>query len=244
MSANFQFDTRPEVDVVVYRHRGDCRFPLKKRRALPLPQAPVRAPHPCPHQRQDEIVGNRPQRAKEWADNHDPVILRERAREADNAITPKGIEEAFDEFIATKEAASANPHGYETTKTKYNTMKKQLVDFLNIHNQGRPDAERVLYVHQITSPLLNKWMGTWKSKTYWSKSKKRDNTIAFFDHCIAQKWIRATLDKVAATRPEGWRKLSEGKDPQHSHAALHSRAISKPCCGPAPCTIFRLQRSK
>jgi hypothetical protein len=46
------------------------------------------------------------------------VILRERAREADNASTPKAIEEAFDEFIASKEAASSNPVGYETTESK------------------------------------------------------------------------------------------------------------------------------
>ena len=74
------------------------------------------------------------------------------------------------------------------------------MDFLHVHDQGKPDAERVLYVHQVTSPLLNKWMGTWKSKTYWSKSKKRDNTVAFFDHCIAQKWLKTTLDKDRATR--------------------------------------------
>jgi len=38
-------------------------------------------------------------------------------------------------------------------------------------------------------------MATWESKTYWSKSKKRDNTIAIFEHCITQKWIKPTLDK-------------------------------------------------
>ena len=70
----------------------------------------------------------------------------------------------------------------------------------------------MLYVHQITSPLLNKWMGTWKSKTYWSKSKKRDNTIAFFDHCIAQKWIRATLDKDRGNPARGMAKIVGRKD--------------------------------
>jgi hypothetical protein len=100
-------------------------------------------------------------------------------------LANKLIEEAFDEFIASKQAASSNPDGYKATESKYGTMKRQLMDFLHVHDQGKPDAERVLHVHQITSPLLNKWMGTWKSKTYWSKSKKRDNTIAFFDHCIA-----------------------------------------------------------
>jgi len=139
-------------------------------------------------------------------------MLRERAREADNAITPKLVEEAFDEFIASKQAASSNPEGYKTTQSKYSTMKRQLVDFLNLHNQGKPDPERVLNVHQITSPLLNKWMGTWKSRTYWSKSKKRDNTIAFFDHCIAQKWIKATLDKDRGNPARGMAKIVGRKD--------------------------------
>ena len=151
-------------------------------------------------------------------------MLRERAREADNAITPKLIEEAFDEFIASKQAASSNPDGYKTTQSKYSTMKRQLVDFLNLHNQGKPDPERVLYVHQITSPLLNKWMGTWKSRTYWSKSKKRDNTIAFFDHCIAQKWIKATLDKDRGNPARGMAKGSKARPvPDRGENWLNSR---------------------
>src|SRR5713101_4968101 len=171
MSGNFQFDTRPEVDVIVYRHRADCPFTVKNKDSRCR----------CPKHLYVRLTRARisaktiswetaRQRAKEWADNHDPVVLRERAREADNAITPKLIEEAFDEFIASKEAASSNPDGYETTQSKSVTMKKQLIDFLNIHNQGKPDRGRVLHVHQITTPLLNLWMGTWKSRTYWSKS--------------------------------------------------------------------------
>jgi len=31
MSVNFVFDTRPEVDVIVYRHRADCRFIQKEK---------------------------------------------------------------------------------------------------------------------------------------------------------------------------------------------------------------------
>jgi integrase/recombinase XerD len=152
------------------------------------------------------------QRAKEWADNHDPAVLRERAREADHAITPKLVEEAFSEFIAAKEAASSNPDGYQTTVSKYGTMSRQLVDFLNLYNQGKPEAERVRYVHQINSPLLNQWMATWKSRTYWSKSKKRDNAIAFFDHCVAQKWIKTTLDKDRGNPARGMAKIFGKKD--------------------------------
>ena len=152
------------------------------------------------------------QRAKEWADNHDPVILRARQREADDAITPKLIAEAFDEFIAAKRAASSNPDAFQTTESKYNTMKRQLTAFLDAQNCGKPDPERVLYVHQITSPLLNQWMASWKSKTYWSKSKKRDNSIAFFEHCIAQKWIKPTLDKDRGNPARGMARIIGRKD--------------------------------
>ena len=31
MSTNSPFDTRPEVDVIVYRHRADCRFTQKEK---------------------------------------------------------------------------------------------------------------------------------------------------------------------------------------------------------------------
>jgi hypothetical protein len=55
------------------------------------------------------------------------------------------------------EAASSNPDGYETTESKCGTMKKQLIDFLHVHDRGKPDAERVLYVHQITWKLMRKW---------------------------------------------------------------------------------------
>jgi site-specific recombinase XerD len=213
MSGNFQFDTRPEVDVIVYRHRADCRFVQKEKDGrcrcpkhlyVRLTRARISA--------KTKSWETARQRAKEWADNHDPVILREKAREAENAITPQLIEEAFDEFIASKQAASSNPDGYKATESKYGTMKKQLVDFLHVHDQGKPDPERVLYVHQITAPLLNQWMGTWKSKTYWSKSKKRDSTIAFFDYCIAQKWIKATLEKDRGNPARGIAKIVGKKD--------------------------------
>src|ERR1700687_5983228 len=213
MSGNFQFDTRPEVDVIVYRHKATCAYTKKEHDARCR----------CPKHFYVRLVRARisaktrswetaRQRAKGWADNHDPVILRERPREAENAIEPKLVEEAFGEFIAAKQAASSKPDGYAATRSKYATMQNQLLDFLNLHNQGKPETERVLYVHQITGPLLNQWMGTWRSKTYWSKSKKRDNAIAFFDFCIAQKWMRATLDRDRGNPARGMAKIVGRKD--------------------------------
>jgi integrase/recombinase XerD len=213
MSGNPPFATRPEVDVIVYRHRANCSFTEKEKDGrcrcpkhlyVRLTRARISA-----KTRSWETAR---QRAKEWADNHDPAILRERAREADDAVTPKLIEEAFGEFIAAKEAASSNPDGYQTTVSKYGTMKRQLIDFLNLYNQGKAEAERVLYVRQINSPLLNQWMATWKSRTYWSKAKKRDNTIAFFDHCVAQKWIKTTLNKDRGNPARGMAKIVGKRD--------------------------------
>jgi hypothetical protein len=165
MSTDSPFDTRPEVEVIVYRHRADCRFTQKEKDGrcrcpkhlyVRLTRARISA--------KTKSWETARQRAKEWADNHDPAVLRERARESDRAITPKLVEDAFSEFIAAKQAASSNPDGYQTTVSKYGTMSRQLVDFLNIYNQGKPDAERVRYVHQINSPLLNQWMATWEIK--------------------------------------------------------------------------------
>ena len=107
MSGNFQFDTRPEVDVIVYRHRADCRFPLKEKDGrcrcpkhlyVRLTRARISA--------KTKSWETARQRAKEWADNHDPVILRERAREADNAAC-LGCEwcsrtDSFSWWVATK----------------------------------------------------------------------------------------------------------------------------------------------
>ena len=113
MSNNFQFDTRPEIDVIVYRHKTTCAYTKKEQDGrcrcpkhiyVRLLRARISA--------KTRSWDTARQRAKEWADNHDPVILRERARESENAITPKLIEEAFDEFIASKQAASSNPDGY------------------------------------------------------------------------------------------------------------------------------------
>jgi hypothetical protein len=64
---------------------------------------------------------------------------------------------------------------------------KKLANFLARHNAGREEAERVIYVHQVTPELLNQWMATWQAKTYWSKAKRRDNAIAFFDVALEQE---------------------------------------------------------
>jgi hypothetical protein len=106
MSGNFRFDTRPEVEPIVYRHKAACTYTKKEQDGrcrcpkhiyVRLTRARISA--------QTKSWETARQRAKEWADTHDPMILRERAREADNAIRPKLVEEAFTEFIAAKGAA-------------------------------------------------------------------------------------------------------------------------------------------
>ena len=147
-------------------------------------------------------------RAREWADNHDPAIIRERKNASATAVVAKPVDEAFDAFIDAKRAASAS----EETISKFRTMKKQLTHFIDGHNSGRPEAERVLFMHQITPPLLNQWMATWNAKTYWSKSKKRDNTVAFFDFCLGSKWIRETNAKDKGNPARGMAKIIGQKE--------------------------------
>jgi hypothetical protein len=67
-------------------------------------------------------------------------------------------------------------------------------------------------MHQITPPLLNQWMATWNAKTYWSKSKKRDNTVAFFDFCLGSKWIRETSAKDKGNPARGMAKIIGQKE--------------------------------
>jgi hypothetical protein len=112
-----------------------------------------------------------------------------REQAAKEQASHKLVEDAFDDFIAAKKAASDNAEGFAATESKFRTLKKQLLIFLAKRNNGLPETERVHYVHQITPLLLDKWMATWKTKTYWSKAKRRDNCIAFFEHCIDKKWI-------------------------------------------------------
>jgi len=65
----------------------------------------------------------------------------------------------------------------------------------------------VLYVHQITPPLLNEWMATWKSKTYWSKLKKRDTPPSSI---IARAEVdQSTLDKDRGI-PGAWQPIFPG----------------------------------
>jgi hypothetical protein len=127
--------------------------------------------------------------AAQWQDANDPAKIKRREQAAKEQASLKLIEDAFDDFIAAKKSASDNPDGFVATESKFRTLKKQLLIFLAKSNNGLHETERVHYVHQITSLLLDKWMATWKAKTYWSKTKRRDNCIAFFEHCIDKKWI-------------------------------------------------------
>ena len=51
MSGNFHFDTRPEVNVIVCRHRADCKFVQKEKDGR------------CRHSQEDRAS---PQRVNDW----------------------------------------------------------------------------------------------------------------------------------------------------------------------------------
>jgi site-specific recombinase XerD len=185
-----QFSCRPEVEVIVYRHRPTCKFrtPDKLGRCSCRKHLYVR------ETRQRVATGRKSweaarEFAARWQDAHDPVKMQQREQAAKQEGGHKLIEDAFDDFLLSKKAASDNPAGFSSIESKFRTLKKQLSIFLAKHNHDLPDEKRVYYVHQISAALLDKWMATWKAKTYWSKTKRRDNCIAFFEHCIDKKWI-------------------------------------------------------
>jgi site-specific recombinase XerD len=185
-----QFASRPEVEVIVYRHKPACRFtaPDKLGRCSCRKHLYVR------ETRLRIATGKRSWEAArdfatKWQDANDPAKIRAREQAAKEEATYKLVEDAFDDFIAAKKAASDNPDGFAATESKFRTLKKQLLIFLAKHNLNVPEGERLHYVHQIAPSLLDRWMATWKAKTYWSKSKRRDNCIAFFEYCIDKKWI-------------------------------------------------------
>jgi integrase/recombinase XerD len=185
-----QFSSRPEVEVVIYRHKPACRFTAPDklgrcscRKHLYVREARLRI---ATGKRSWEAAR---EFATRWQDAHDPAKIRQREQAAREQANHKLAEDAFDDFIAAKKAVSDNPDGFTATESKFNTLKKQLLIFLAKHNLSLAEPERVHYVHQISSALLDQWMRTWKAKTYWSKSKRRDNCIAFFEYCIDKGWI-------------------------------------------------------
>jgi len=190
MAAIHQFASRPEVEIVVYRHKPGCKFtaPDKLGRCSCRKHLYVR------ETRLRIATGKRSWEAArdfatKWQDANDPAKIEAREWAAKEEATYKLVEDAFDDFIAGKKAATDNPDGFVATESKFRTLKKQILIFIAKHNLAVAEAERVHYVHQITPSLLDRWMATWKTKTYWSKTKRRDNCIAFFEHCIDKKWI-------------------------------------------------------
>ncbi|HUO17757.1 MAG TPA: site-specific integrase [Verrucomicrobiae bacterium] len=208
-----QFTSRPEVEVIVYRHKPTCKFAARDK----IGRCSCRKHLYVRESRLRIATGKRSwdaarRFAVEWQDAHDPAKIKERERAAREQATHKLVEGAFDDFIADKKAASDNPDGFAATESKFKTLKKQLTIFLGKHNVSVAEGERVHYVHQISSALLDQWMRTWKAKTYWSKTKRRDNLVSFFEYCIDKKWMAynaAAKDKGNPAR--GMMKITTAK---------------------------------
>lgn len=190
MAAVPQFSSRPQIEIIVYRHRASCKFtaPDKIGRCSCRKHVYVR------EARLRIATGKRSwdaarEFAARWQDAHDPAKIKEREQAAKEKADYKLVEDAFDDFIAAKKAASDNPDGFAATESKFKTIKKQLTIFLGKHNLNVVENERVHYAHQITSALLDQWMKSWRAKTFWSKTKRRDNLVSFFEYCIDKKWI-------------------------------------------------------
>jgi integrase/recombinase XerD len=190
VTSSIQFTSRPAFDVIVYRHRAACKFTAADK----LGRCSCRKHLYVRDSRMRIATGKRSweaarEFAETWKDAHDPAKIKEREQAARERVSHKLVEDAFDDFISAKKTASDNPDGFAATESKFRTLKKQLTIFLAKHNVNVAEDARVHYVHEVTSALLDQWMRSWKAKTYWTKIKRRDNLVSFFEYCINKKWI-------------------------------------------------------
>ena len=120
MAAIPQFSLRPEVEVIVYRHKPGCKFTAPDklgrcscRKHLYIREARLRI---ATGKRSWEAAR---EFAVRWQDANDPAKIKERQREAEEQVGHKLVEDAFDDFLAAKKAASDNPDGFAATESKF-----------------------------------------------------------------------------------------------------------------------------
>src|ERR1022692_1099367 len=107
MAAIPQFASRPEVEVIVYRHKPACKFtaPDKLGRCSCRKHLYVR------ETRLRIATGKRSweaarEFASHWEDAHDPLKIKQREQAAKEEATFKLVEDGFDDFISSKTASS------------------------------------------------------------------------------------------------------------------------------------------
>jgi hypothetical protein len=139
-----QFESRPEVEVIVYRHRPTCKFSAPDklgrcscRKHLYVREARLRI---ATGKKSWEAAR---EFAAQWQDANDPAKIKRREQAAKEQASLKLIDDAFDDFIAAKKSASDNPDGFVATESKFRTLKKQLLIFLAKSNNGLHETERV-----------------------------------------------------------------------------------------------------
>jgi hypothetical protein len=159
-----QFTSRPEVQVVVYRHRPACNFTAPDR----LGRCSCRKHLYVREARLRIATGKRSweaarEFAANWMDAHDPAKIRERDRAARQEATYKLLDDAFDDFLETKRAASCNAEGFEATESKIRTIKKQLGIFTAVSINRRIDQSLVKSKHITRLPNLCPGAG-WPSR--------------------------------------------------------------------------------
>lgn len=201
-SRKFEFNSRPVVQVVVKTHAEECPYNtavlggetshtklsrlLTQRCACPKHVYVKQA-------RYREALGTidweeAQRKAKEWADAHDPELIEKRAEKHRKAISRQLIPEAFDLFIQAKNKGSDS----DPVLSKFRTMKKDFTEFLAKWNTGKPPAEHIRYIDQVTTSLLeDHWRPTWfRGKgSYWSRTKRREQARSFFKYCVERQWI-------------------------------------------------------
>lgn len=201
-SRNFQFSSRPTVQVIVKTHAEECPYNVAVLCGEPSHAKLNRLLTErceCPkhvyvkQSRYREALGTTDweeaqKKAKEWADAHDPEMIEKLAEKHRKAISRQPIPEAFDLFIQAKNKGNNS----DPVLSKFRTMKKDFCEFLAKWNTGRPTAEQVRYIDQVATSLLeDHWRPTWfKGKgSYWSRTKRHEQVRSFFKYCVERQWI-------------------------------------------------------
>jgi hypothetical protein len=192
---------RPEVDVIVKIHAAKC--PLKKDTTKPkkLCRCPKYLYIPRDRNRisaKTRSWDHAADAAKAYADARDPVLIEQRRREQEKQNQETLLSVAVANFLTARNAIGVSKKTNDNLRPDCN----QLVDFITERNRNKPESAKILYVSQVTTELLDEWMGTWKGRpkldskgrpttdcTLYTKMKKRKHINALFKYCLDRKYI-------------------------------------------------------
>lgn len=139
------------------------------------------------------------EKAAEYVDSHDPEMIARDVAVEDERPTQILLSEAVAKFLAARQLVNSCQKTIDNLKPDCN----QLLHFIGERNRKLPESSKIFYVSQVTAPLLNDWMATWKGRqkldrhgepttecTLYTKAKKRKHINMFFRYCADQGWLK------------------------------------------------------